>query len=265
MKNTNTDNANQLQGSKKSRRTQASTDGAERTQKSMKTSEKAPAQPRKFAEGLCFKKLFFVFLIGSVIGALYEDILIFAVTYFTTGTGEWMLHRGVIYGPFNVIYGFGAALMCWVLLRKPYENWQIFLLAAGIGGFVEYALSYFQELVTHTTSWDYHGMWLNLNGRTTIPFMAVWGLMGMVLVKVVYPIISRWVEQIPIRTGEIIFAGLLIFMLIDMTISWSAVVRRALRHNNVPALTPVGEFFDRNYPDEFLVKYYPNMEWAEQK
>lgn len=265
MKNTNTDNANRLQSSKKLRRTQVSTDGAERTQKSMKTSEKAPAQPRKFAEGLCFKKLFFVFLIGSVIGALYEDILIFAVTYFTTGTGEWMLHRGVIYGPFNVIYGFGAALMCWVLLRKPYENWQIFLLAAGIGGFVEYALSYLQELVTHTTSWDYHGMWLNLNGRTTIPFMAVWGLMGMVLVKVVYPIISRWIEQIPIRTGEIIFAGLLIFMLIDMTISWSAVVRRALRHNNVPALTPVGEFFDRNYPDEFLVKYYPNMEWAEQK
>lgn len=255
MKNTNITNTDRLQGSEKSRQTQKPTE----------TSEKVPVRPRKFAEGLCFKKLFFVFLIGSVIGALYEDVLIFTVTYFTTGTGEWMLHRGVIYGPFNVIYGFGAALMCWVLLRKPYENWQIFLLAAGIGGIVEYALSYFQELVTHTTSWDYHGMWLNLNGRTTIPFMAVWGLMGLVLVKVIYPIISRWIERIPIRTGEILFAGLLIFMLIDMTISWSAVVRRALRHNNVPALTPVGEFFDRNYPDEFLVKYYPNMEWAEQK
>lgn len=286
MKNTNIVNIDRLQDSEKSRQTQKSTETLEKTARvssrnknavkpekiEPKTSaqsqiarSKTPVQPRKFAEGLCFKKLFFVFLIGSVIGALYEDVLIFTVTYFTTGTGEWMLHRGVIYGPFNVIYGFGAALMCWVLLRKPYENWQIFLLAAGIGGIVEYALSYFQELVTHTTSWDYHGMWLNLNGRTTIPFMAVWGLMGLVLVKVIYPIISRWIERIPIRTGEIIFAGLLIFMLIDMTISWSAVVRRALRHNNIPALTPVGEFFDRNYPDEFLVKYYPNMEWAEQK
>ena len=43
------------------------------------------------------------------------------------GVGVWMMHRGVIYGPFNVIYGFGAALMCWLLLRKPYKNWQIFL------------------------------------------------------------------------------------------------------------------------------------------
>lgn len=226
---------------------------------------KEPMQRRKFAEGLCFKKLFFVFLIGSVLGALYEDVLIYAVTYFSTGTGEWMLHRGVIYGPFNVIYGFGAALMCWVLLRKPYENWQIFLLAAGIGGFVEYALSFFQELFTHTTSWNYDGMWLNIHGRTTVPFMVVWGLMGLVLVKVVYPLISKLIERIPVRTGEVLFACLLGFMIVNMTISWSAVIRRALRHNDVPAFTPIGEFYDRHYSDEFLVKYFPNMEWAEQK
>lgn len=67
----------------------------------------------KFAEGLCFKKLFFIFLIGSVIGTVYEDVLIFVRTWMETGTGVWMLHRGVIYGPFNVIYGFGAVVMCW--------------------------------------------------------------------------------------------------------------------------------------------------------
>ncbi len=72
----------------------------------------------KFAEGLCFKKLFFVFLIGSVIGAIYEDLLIYFKTLIETGNGVFMLHRGVIYGPFNVVYGFGAALMTWLLLRK---------------------------------------------------------------------------------------------------------------------------------------------------
>lgn len=86
----------------------------------------------KFAEGLCFRKLFFIFLIGSVIGTIYEDLLIFV------RSGVWMTHRGVIYGPFNVIYGFGAALMCWLLLRKPYKDWQIFLYAALMGGAVEY-------------------------------------------------------------------------------------------------------------------------------
>lgn len=262
MKNTNTERAGRTRSLEGERGTVASSTAKARGAKSAK---RTPAQSRKFAEGLCFKKLFFIFLIGSVLGAIYEDILVYVTTLVETGTGQWVLHRGVIYGPFNVIYGFGAALMCWLLIRRPFENWQIFLLAAGLGGFVEYALSYLQELVTHTTSWDYSDLWLNIGGRTTIPIMLVWGLMGLVLVKVVYPLVSRMIERIPIRTGEILFVCLLVFMLGDMLVSWSAVFRRALRHNNVPAFTPVGEFLDEHYPDEVLVRYYPNMEWADKK
>ena len=213
----------------------------------------------KFAEGLCFKKLFFVFLIGSIFGTIYEDILIFVQTFLETGTGVWMLHRGVIYGPFNVIYGFGAALMCWVLLRKKYENWQIFGIAAVLGGIVEYALSFLQEYFTHTTSWDYSDELLNINGRTTIPFMLVWGLLGLVLVKVVYLVISDLVERIPIRAGNIVFLILLVFMIFDCLISWSAIIRQTLRRNNVPAYTPVGKFLDAAYPDSYLERFFPNM------
>ena len=38
------------------------------------------ANPDKFAGGLSFKKLFFIFLIGSVLGTIYEDILILSAT-----------------------------------------------------------------------------------------------------------------------------------------------------------------------------------------
>ena len=95
--------------------------------KNQKSPKDQSESSQKFAEGLCFRKLFFIFLIASVIGTIYEDLLIFVRTFLETGVGVWMMHRGVIYGPFNVIYGFGAALMCWLLLRKPYKNWQIFL------------------------------------------------------------------------------------------------------------------------------------------
>ena len=71
----------------------------------------------KFAEGLCFRKLFFVFLIGSVIGAFYEEVLNLVQVLWQTGQWEWSLRRGVIYGPFNVIYGFGAALLVWLMAR----------------------------------------------------------------------------------------------------------------------------------------------------
>lgn len=226
-------------------------------QKTPKSTSKA-SEP--FAAGLNFRKLFFIFLIGSVFGAIYEDIYVYFSTLYATGHGEWMVHRGVIYGPFNVIYGFGAALMCWLLLRKKYSNGQIFLYSALLGGIVEYLLSFFQELVIGTRSWDYSGYFLNFNGRTTLPIMALWGAMGLLLVKVIYPRLSLLIERIPSRVGETIFWVLLIFMIFDMLISWSALFRQTLRHNNVPSKTPIGKFFDAVYPDSRLEKAYPNME-----
>lgn len=228
-----------------------------KNQKSPKDQSKSS---QKFAEGLCFRKLFFIFLIASVIGTIYEDLLIFVRTFLETGVGVWMTHRGVIYGPFNVIYGFGAALMCWLLLRKPYKNWQIFLYSALMGGAVEYLLSLGQELVIGTRSWDYSNQILDINGRTTLPIMLIWGAMGLVFIKIVYPWVSSLIEKIPPAVGENLFIVLLIFMIFNMVVSWSALIRQNLRHHEIRPLTPIGEFYDRYYPDEFLRKYYTNME-----
>lgn len=212
-----------------------------------------------FAEGLCFRKLFFVFLIGSVIGSLYEELLHLAQVFFTSGSLEWSLRRGVIYGPFNVIYGFGAALMVWLLARQKYSGWQVFLFSALLGGLFEYAISFLQEIFTHTVSWDYSKEILNINGRTTIPFMVVWGVMGYILVRKIYPLISKMIERIPAERGEMIFRVLLVFMILDMLISWTALIRQTLRHNHVPAFTPIEEFYDYYYTDERLEHYFPNM------
>lgn len=248
---------------KTSRKTTAKVTNSVKTAPSAKTTQ--PASSSKFAEGLCFQKLFFIFLIASVLGSLYEDVLYYVLTYSSMGVGVWMTHRGVIYGPFNVIYGFGAALMCWILLRRKYNDAQIFGLAALVGGLVEYALSFLQEVFTGTTSWDYSHMFLNINGRTSIPIMLMWGILGIVLVKIVYPSISKLIEMIPLKMGEILFVTLVIFMCFNMLISWSAVVRRGLRHKEIPALTPVGEVLDRFYPDAYLERFYPNMEWVDKR
>ncbi len=216
-------------------------------------------ESEKFAAGMGFKKLFFIFLIGSVFGTIYEDLLILGKTWIDTGVPVFMLHRGVIYGPFNVIYGFGAVVMIWVLGRKKMESWKIFLYGALLGGVVEYMIGFLQEVFTHTTSWDYSDQFLNINGRTTIPFMMIWGLLGLLLVKVVYPAVSNLIEKIPVRIGEALFVGLVVFMALDMLVSWSAIIRQTLRHNEVPPFTPVGRFLDDCYPDEYLIKYFPNM------
>lgn len=216
-----------------------------------------PTQP--FAHGICFRKMFFIFLIGSIIGSIYEEALFMFTTWFETGTPEFALRQAVIYGPFNIIYGFGAVVMCLVLVTKPRPGWKIFLISALLGGAIEYLLSLGQEIVTHTVSWNYSDKFLNIGGRTTIPYMIVWGLMGLLFVKYAYPLCSDLIEKMPIKSGEMIFRVMLVFITLDMAVSLTAVIRQTLRHNHVPPLTPIGEFCDSYYTDEFLQHYYPNM------
>ena len=215
---------------------------------------------RIFAKGICFEKLFTMFIIGSVIGSFYEEILNFFLVYSRTGQFVWEYRRGVIYGPFNIIYGLGAVIMVVLLADKKHKWYETILYGALLGGGIEYLISFLQETFTHTTSWDYSNKFLDINGRTTLPFMLVWGIFSFLFVRYLYPFVSRQIEKIPYNLGKILTRILVIFMVINMTISWSAIIRQTLRKNNVPPLTPVGHFLDEHYDDEFLSKYFPNME-----
>lgn len=220
----------------------------------METNEK-----KVFAPGLTFYKLFAIFVIGSILGVYYEQILHLVKTYIATGDIVWESRRGVIYGPFNPLYGFGLALMTYFLAHHKRPIYVTFLYAALLGGAVEYLISFLQETFIGTVSWDYSDLFLNINGRTTIPLMVFWGLSGMLLVRVVYPYISKLIEAIPYKIGKTISIVLIIFLSIDCLISWTALFRQDLRRNNIEPYTVVGELYDKYYTDEFLSKYYPNM------
>lgn len=218
-----------------------------------------------FARGYSAKKLFFIFVIGSVFGVLYEQLLNLVKIYFKTGDIVWELRRGVLYGPFNPLYGAGAVLVIYFIAKKNYSNIKTFIYGALLGGALEYFISLLQEIFTHTTSWDYSNHFLNIGGRTTIPFMIVWGVFVLVLVKGLYPIISNFIESIPVKFGNVLFYFLLIFLIVDMLISWTVLFRSAMRRNNIEPVTPVGRIYDKIYPDNVLVKKFPNMEFKVRK
>lgn len=220
---------------------------------------------KNFAEGLGFAKLFWIFVIGSIFGALYEEILTCVQTLFRTGTFEWVLRRGVIYGPFSPIYGAGAVLMA-LLLVKNKKSWhQTYCYAALLGGGFEYLVSVLQEIFIGTTSWNYSHQFLNLHGRTTIPLMLVWGFLGLLFVDAIYPWIDHMLKKIPNDIGKRVTTIFAIFLALDMLISWTALFRQTLRRNHIPPLTPVGEFYDRVYTDEFLSRYFTNMVPSKRK
>ena len=212
-----------------------------------------------FAQGLCAYKLFWIFLIISVLGVYYEQILNLVTHYFKSKSIFWESRTGVIYGPLSPIYGIGAVIMIYFLLRKKRTLWELFILGSVIGGIFEYGMSYLQEIFTGTASWNYSYHFLNIGGRTTIPFMLVWGAFSVLLVKVVYPKISELIEKIPYSTGTIITKILIILVCFDCILSLLAVTRQTLRKKNIAPLTPIDEVIDVWYTDNLLEKKFPNM------
>lgn len=212
-----------------------------------------------FAKGLCFEKYFLIFVIGSIFGTYYEQILTCIQHLLKDGSFVWELRRGVIYGPFSPVYGAGAVLFTFLLVRKKRVWYETILYGGFIGGFFEYMISLLQETFIGTISWDYSGQFLNIYGRTTVPIMLVWGVFSYLFVTFVYPFFSSWIESWNPLVGKRIVSFLCLFLVLDCFISWTALFRQTLRRQQIEPLTPIGRLYDKVYPDSFLEKYYPNM------
>lgn len=89
--------------------------------------------------------------------------------------------------------------------------------------------------------------------------MLVWGLLCMIYAKYLYPKISKTIENAPYKLMKCITIFLIVFLSLDMFVSWTALIRQNLRRNGFEPFTPVGEFYDKVYTDEKMKEYFPNM------
>jgi len=123
------------------------------------------------ASHIDFYNLFWIFIIGCVLGVVSEILYSFA------NTGLIDYPKGVIYGPFNPVYGFGVVFLTLVLHPIFHKRWYIiFILSMLIGGGFEFFSSCFQQFTTGTVSWQYQQLPLNLYGRTSLMFSFYWGI-----------------------------------------------------------------------------------------
>lgn len=207
----------------------------------------------KFAEGFCFYKLFLIYVIGCMIGTYYEEILTLC------RSGQWLSRQGIIYGPFNPVYGAGflafSALLCRNLKRKW---WLTYIYSCLIGGATEMISSLIGEYVFKANAWDYSDKFLNIMGRTTIPYMLFWGAGGLIFVKVIYPALSRLIEFTPKRIGNAIMPTFMIFVLLSHVVSYAALFRYGTRSEGQPASSGIEKVLDKYYDDSFMKQYYDN-------
>lgn len=225
----------------------------------LRKAETKESENKVFAKGYCFAKIFLFFVVGCVVGTYYEQLLEFFKF------NVWVRRSGLIYGPFNPVYGLGAISFV-VLLGKNYKKrkWVAnYSLSCLIGGAIEYLLSLAQEYIFHSKSWSYGKAVLNIGGRTTVPFMLVWGIGGMLVMYVIYPIFSKIIEEIPYQPAKLLYTGLLIFMSFNIVISGTALLRQRERLEGKAADTFLDRVCDTVYDDQFLKKAYPNYKILE--
>ena len=223
--------------------------------------EKIPEGAEKpFGCGLCFTKLFWLFMIGNVAGFLMETFWAFFIQR------RVELRVGLVWGPFIPVYGFGAVIMT-LLLYRFYKKRDLvtFAAAAVVGAAFEYFCSLFQELAFGTVSWEYSGTTANIGGRTNLMYALIWGVLGLLWVKDLYPRISKLIEKIPKKIGSPLTVILCVFMIADMFVSGTAVIRRGQRMKGIPANGGYEMWLDKHFDDKYLDFVYPNMIYVDEK
>ena len=171
-------------------------------------------------------KIVLIFIIGSIFGAYYEEILHIIKYFIKYSKFDWVSKRGLVYGPISPIYGIGSLIIYLLFYLKKRKWYQTFMLGSLFGGIYEYIMGFLQEKLWGTISWDYSNKFLNINGRTTIPFMIFWGLLVLIFVYIIYPKLDKLYLKFNEKNINKISLILLIFILFDSFISVCAVTRQ---------------------------------------
>ena len=200
-----------------------------------------------FAQGVTVWKLLLLLFAGSLLGVLMEDAWCVVVH------GRFESRAGLVYGPFNLLYGFGAVFLSATLYRIRNLN-KLYAFAGGFvaGTAVEFSCSWLQEKLFGATSWDYSHLPFNIQGRVCLLYSIFWGVLGVLWIKDIYPRISWLILKIPNRAGKILTVALTVFLAVDGLITAGAVVRWHERNNGDPPVTALGALFDERFPDERL-------------
>lgn len=217
--------------------------------------EKAYAASKKgvFAEGCGFYKLFWLFVIGALLGDFTETIFCRIVA------GEWMSRSSLVWGPFSIVWGLAIGMATALLYKdcdKPDRH--IFLIGTFLGGAYEYICSVFTEIVFGKVFWDYSHIPFNLGGRVNLLYCFFWGIAAVVWIKLLYPKFSDWIEKIPVVMGYILTWLLVAFMVSNLAVSSLALIRYEERANGKKADNFIEQIIDERFDDQRMEQIYPN-------
>lgn len=217
-----------------------------------------------------FFNTFWIFTVSCVVGLILEVIWHMTVV----DPGVYQDRAGLLYGPFSPIYGFGAVIITIALNRLWKSNLLVqFLVAAVIGAGFEYAVSYWMEFSFGITAWDYSNYTLMgtdipdpiavmCDGRTSTMFLIIWGILGIVWLRMAMPLLLRLINRIPWNWRYGVTTVCAALMLVDcgLTVaSYDCWYQRQAGTMDQKEQTAIDKFCNEHYDDAFMTARFQSM------
>lgn len=214
---------------------------------------------------LNFFNLFWVFVVCCVLGLLIETVYHMVVV----DPGHYQDRAGMLFGPFSPIYGFGAVLMT-VALNRFYRSNPIiiFVVSAVIGGAFEFFVSWFMQTAFGAVAWDYSGMKLFgvpdpiaaiAQGRTSTPFMLMWGALGFAWIKLCLPYLLKLINIIPWKVRYSFTTLCAVLMLVNGVMTLQALDCWFERVSGIQATSPVEQFYAEHFDNAYMEHRFQSM------
>ncbi len=215
---------------------------------------------------------FMFFIICSFIGYFME------VGWVFLGSKK-LVNRGFLCGPVIPIYGFGAIIILFCLLRYYNDPIVVFVFGIIITSALEYFISFILEKIFHNRWWDYSHVRYNVNGRICLKNSVAFGILAIVIIYFVTPLFVIIFGWFSFKFWLILAIILFVIFLLDTI--YSIIIAYNLRNriiiveelkNEKIALIPV--LFEKKLKESIegfkafpsrLLKAFPDLEKQNHK
>lgn len=154
------------------------------------------------------------FFVYSILGWCVE------VAFAAVNTRQ-LVNRGFLNGPACPVYGFGMVGLLAVLGPWQSNIAVVFVVAAVLATLVELVAGVALYKLFHTRWWDYTKFRGNLGGFICPRFSLLWGLGGIIMVRLVHPPVAAAVQAIPPLALAVADGVLTVGFAVDVGISFA--------------------------------------------
>lgn len=133
-----------------------------------------------------------------------------------------LVNRGFMRGPFLPLYGSGAIMM--LVVSMPFREHLVLVYIAGCVGatILEYVTGVTMEALFKVRYWDYSDKKFNFQGHICLGTSLAWGLLTILMTRLVHRPVERMVLAIPGTALTIVTLALTVEIACDFALSFKA-------------------------------------------